>query len=190
MMLSPWLRRLFRGDDARTDAIDTLYRRVNEASRAPGLYEALGVPDTVEGRFEALCLHAILVLRSLGRLPAPAADVAQDLVNAVFLHLDASLRESGIGDMGVPKRMKKLGAAFYGRAGHYDAALDAGDEAALATALARNVLGGDAAADAAPLARYVAASDAELARLDLAALIATGPRFAVPDAFAAGSPIP
>ena len=186
MMLAPMLRRWLRRDDPRTEAIDTLYGRVNEASRAPALYEALGVPDTVEGRFEALCLHAILVLRRLGRLPPPAAEVAQDLVNAVFLHLDASLRESGIGDMGVPKRMKKLGRAFYGRASHYDAALDAGDERALAAALARNVLGADAPEAGVPLARYVSASDAELARLDLDAVLGAGPRFAAPDAFGAG----
>lgn len=152
---------LFRRDNARRRAVEGLHTAISAAARQPGLYTRLAVPDTVEGRFEALCLHVILVLRRLNRLPAPAADVAQDLVNSVFTQLDASLRELGVGDMGVGKRMKKLGAAFYGRATGYDAALDSGDAAALAVVLARNVLGGEG--DAAGLAAYVLAADAALA---------------------------
>ena len=169
----------------RERVIETLHGRINEAARHPDLYLRLGVPDTLEGRFECLILHVILVLRRLNRLPEPAADVAQDLVNSVFLQLDSSLRESGIGDFGVPKRMKKLGSAFYGRAEGYDAALDAGDTAALTAALARNVLGVDAPEAAADLARYVWASDATLARADLDGLIGTGPAFPPPQTFAA-----
>ena len=175
--------RFFRREDARRKAIEALHGRINEASRTPGLYLALGVPDTVEGRFETLCLHVILVLRRLRQLPAPAADVAQDLVNSVFAQLDASLRELGIGDFGVPKRMKKLGAAFYGRAGGYDAALDAGDRRALATSLARNVLGSDDPEAACALAHYVAASAEAFDALDLDGFLGPGPRFPAPEAF-------
>jgi cytochrome b pre-mRNA-processing protein 3 len=106
-------------------------------------------------------------------------------VNSVFLQLDSSLRESGIGDFGVPKRMKKLGSAFYGRAEGYDAALDAGDTAALTAALARNVLGVDAPEVAAGLSRYVLASDAALSQADLDGLIGPGPAFPPPQSFAA-----
>jgi len=173
---------LFRRDSARRRAVEGLHAAISAAARRPGLYTRLAVPDTVEGRFEALCLHVILVLRRLNRLPAPAADVAQDLVNAVFAQLDASLRELGVGDMGVGKRMKKLGAAFYGRATGYDAALDAGDGAALAVVLARNVLGG--AGDAVGLAAYVLAADAALAEVNLDGLLGAGPPFPEPDAFA------
>lgn len=179
------IARLFRRGDARRRAIEALQVRINEASRATALYCGLGVPDTVEGRFEALCLHVILVLRRLRQLPPPAADAAQDLVNGVFLQLDASLRELGVGDFGVPKRMKKLGAAFYGRAEGYDAALDAGDRAALARALARNVLDTEDAGAAAGLARYAAACAAVLGEADLEALLGTGPRFPAPASFAA-----
>ncbi|GJD31533.1 hypothetical protein PMNALOAF_2792 [Methylobacterium adhaesivum] len=170
--------RLFGRTNPRERLIRELHGRINTAARVPALYTALGVPDTVEGRFECLSLHVILVLRRLHHLPDPAADVAQDLVNAVFLQLDSSLRESGIGDFGVPKRMKKLGAAFYGRAAGYDAALDGADADALAKVLARNVLGIDNPADAAGLARYVMASDRALAGLDLDTLVETGPVFA------------
>ncbi len=146
---------LFRRASARRRAVEGLHVALSQAARRPGLYTDLGVPDTVEGRFESLCLHAILVLRRLNRLPPPAAEVAQDLVNSVFTQLDASLRELGVGDMGVSKRMKKLGAAFYGRAEGYDAALEAGDAAALEAALVRNVLGGEG--DGRGLAAYVQA---------------------------------
>lgn len=178
------IARLFRRQDARAKAIAALHMRTNEASRRPGLYTHLGVPDTVEGRFECLTLHVVLVLRRLNALPAPAADVAQDLVNSVFLQLDASLRELGVGDVGVPKRMKKLGAAFYGRAEGYDAALDSGDRAALAQALARNVVGVEGS-DAAGLARYTVAAAESLGRDDLDALLGAGPRFPAPESFAA-----
>ena len=173
---------LFRRADRRRRTVRALHQRIGEAGRRPGLYTALGVPDTVEGRFEALSLHVILVLRRLGQLPPPAADVAQDLVDSVFMQLDASLRELGIGDMGVPKRIKKLGASFYARAGAYGAALDAGDRAALAAALARNVLDGTDAGTADPLAAYVEAAAAALATQDLDSLLEEGPRFPEPAA--------
>lgn len=178
------IARLFRGADGRRRTIETLHRRINDAARAPGLYTHLAVPDTVEGRFEALCLHVILVLRRLNRLPAPAPDIAQDLVDSVFLHLDASLRELGVGDLGVSKRMKKLAAAFYGRAGAYDAALDVGDAAALRLALARNVLARDEPEAAAGLAAYVAALAEGLEGVDLDRFLGAGPPFPEPEAFA------
>ena len=174
------IARLFRRADARRRTIRALHLRVAEAARAPGLYGPLGVPDTVEGRFEALVLHVVLVLRRLGQLPPPSGDVAQDLVDAVFLQLDASLRELGVGDMGVPKRMKKLGASFYARAGAYGAALDAGDRAGLAAALARNLLGHDDAGAAAPLAAYALSCADALSAQDLDGLIGEGPLFPEP----------
>ena len=166
----------------RQPAIETLYDRIVAASLRPGLYRDLMVPDTIEGRFEALSLHVVLVLRRLRHLPPPADDVAQDLVDALFRHLDSSLRDMGIGDMGIAKRIKKLAQAFYGRAQTYDAALDGNDRAALAVALGRNVLGRDEPADA--LADYVGAAEGALARQDLPALFARGPDFLPPE----GSP--
>jgi cytochrome b pre-mRNA-processing protein 3 len=175
------IARLFRRGGERRRAIATLHAAVSAAARAPALYTELGVPDTVEGRFEALCLHVILALRRLNRLPPPAADVAQDLVDSVFRQLDASLRELGVGDLSVAKRMKKLGAAFYGRAAGYDAALEARDDGPLRAVLARNVLGG--APEAGGLAAYVRAADAALAGADLDALLRQGPPFPEPGAF-------
>lgn len=180
---------LFRRGGERRRVIAGLHGAVSAAARRPGLYTDLGVPDTVEGRFESLCLHVYLLLRRLDRLPPPAAEVAQELVDSVFAELDASLRELGVSDVGVGKRMKKLGSAFYGRAAGYDAALRAPGGDALAQALARNILGEAAAArgsglEAAALAVYVRAAEAELARADLPTLLASGPPFPDPGAFA------
>ena len=127
---------LFRKDPRRV-AIAALYARIATASRAPGLYAALDIPDTLEGRFESLSLHMVLSLRALRNLPAPADDVAKDLTDAFFQDMDASLREMGVGDTVVPKRMKKVAESFFGRALTYDPALNGDDEAALAEALGR-----------------------------------------------------
>lgn len=168
---------LFR-KDPRRPVIAALHRRIVAAARRPDLYGALGVPDTLEGRFEVLTLHIVLVLDALRGLPPPADEVSQELVDAVFRELEASLREMGVGDVAVPKRMKALAQAFYGRAGAYDAALAAGDETALAAALARNVYSGARPADA--LARYVVAARGRLAGVTLDAMLRDGPDFPAP----------
>lgn len=173
--------RLFRKDPRRV-LIASLYKRVADSSRVPGLYSALGIPDTLEGRFESLSLHMVLTLRALRPLPAPADDVAKDLTDAFFADLDASLREMGAGDTAVPKRMKKLASSFYGRAHAYDGPLDARDVVALANALGRNACGSDA--PALSLARYALAADEALKQADLASLMERGPVFPKPDAFA------
>jgi cytochrome b pre-mRNA-processing protein 3 len=123
-----------------------------------------------------------LALRALRGLPAPADEVGRDLTDAFFRDLDASLREMGVGDTAVPKRMKKLGEAFYGRARAYDAPLGEGDEAGLAVALGRNVGGGEAPAH--PLARYALAASETLGAADLDTILASGFPFPQPGRFA------
>ena len=172
---------LFR-KNARRALIATLYERVATASRQPDLYLQLGVPDNLEGRFEALCLHMVLALRGLRRLPAPADDVAKDLTDAFFADLDASLREMGVGDTAIPKRMKKLAEAFYGRAGAYDPPLEGGDKAALAEALRRNV--GAPEASVPRLARYALAADRDCRAPDLDTILSRGFPFPPPARFA------
>jgi cytochrome b pre-mRNA-processing protein 3 len=172
---------LFRKDPRRT-IIASLYKRVATASREPGLYASLGIPDTLEGRFEALSLHMILLLRALRELPPPADDVAKDLTDAFFRDMDASLREMGVGDTVVPKRMKKIAESFYGRAHAYDGPLNDGDEAGFASALGRNAYGSEAPATA--LARYAFAADRGLKSVNLDALLETGPAFPKPQDFA------
>lgn len=152
----------------------TLYLHVAEASRLPALYLDAGVPDTAEGRFESLSLHVALVLRRLKGLPAPAEAIGQELVDVFFRELDRGLRELGVGDLSVAKRIKKLAKAFYGRLGAYDEPLGVADEEALRSALARNVLD-DEAGDAARLAGYVRRAAAHLDGIDLAGLLKDRP---------------
>ena len=162
-------------------APDALYERITIAARHPALYLRFGVPDTVEGRFESLTVHLVLVLRRLRRLPAPAQELAQELVDAFFRQLDASLRELGVGDMRVPKRMKKLAQGFYDRAASYDAALDAGDTGALAGLFGCNFVADAEAAQS--LARYVQGVEAALGEDTLDTLLVRGPSFAEPSRF-------
>jgi cytochrome b pre-mRNA-processing protein 3 len=164
-----------RGDDA----AGSLYARVNAAARVPGLYGAGLIPDTVQGRFESLALHAVVVLRRLRALPAPAPDLAQDFVDRLFLEIERALREIGISDLAVPKRMKDYAKGFYGRAKSYDEALADGDDAALRVAIARNVGAGDPGAPV-RLATYIKEADKRISGLDLAAILSSPDLF--PDA--------
>lgn len=109
------------------------------AARQTLFYSDWNVPDTPLGRFEMLSLHIYLVQHRLHGEQGVAAEVAQVLIDEFFLDVDHSLRELGISDVGVPKRMKKLARMFYGRTAAYDDALRENDRAALAAALARNV---------------------------------------------------
>jgi cytochrome b pre-mRNA-processing protein 3 len=102
---------------------------ITGAARAPVFYESMGVPDTVLGRFEMISIHLILYLRRTGKAGDASRALAQDIVDAFFEDVDHSIRELGIGDMGVPKRMKKLARMFYGRVQSYGQAVDAGDQA-------------------------------------------------------------
>lgn len=169
MDLKAWLG--FGRRKGREIPVERLYGAVVAASRHPALYEIHGLPDTLDGRFESLVLHGLVVLRRLRALPAPAQDVAQDLVDAVFAHLEIAMRESGIGDFGVPKRMKKLGTGFYDRLTAYEAALDAGPDA-LAAALGDRLGLPDGLGS---FAREIVAAEARLATCDLAAILAAPP---------------
>lgn len=115
------------------------YEALTEAGRRPMLYENLGVPDTVMGRFEMVAAHMILFLRRARAGSPPVQALAQDILDEFFLDIDHSIRELGVGDVGVPKKMRKFGRMFYGRLDSYGAALDAGDPQAFAEALRRNV---------------------------------------------------
>ncbi len=112
-------------------------------ARDPVLYQSCGVADTFEGRFEMLALHSAIFLRALKAHEQPGPDMAQDLADLIFHKLELDLREAGIGDVVVPKRMGKLVEGFLGRTSAYDAALRLEDaearRAAFVTALTRNV---------------------------------------------------
>ncbi|MGH6817989.1 MAG: ubiquinol-cytochrome C chaperone family protein [Methylovirgula sp.] len=163
---------LFRGA-ANRRLIERLHGEIVAAARDPVLFLAYEISDDVDGRFESLALHAALVLRRLNLLPAPGPEIAQDLADALFRHFDVALREMGVADVGIAKRMKTIAEAFLGRANAYDRALHEG-HAALCAALSRNVYAGRRGADR--LALYTEAIDTALAGATLAEFVG-GPIF-------------
>ena len=183
MILAQW-----RARRASKAVIEQIRGEIVAAARRPELYEVMGAPDRIDGRFELLTLHAGLVLRRLAALGGLADAIAQDLVDSLFLHFDDTLREIGYSDMGVAKRLKTMGSAFYGRTAAYAAALDEGSRGDLAAALARNVYGGpEAGHKVEALARHIAAVDAALAATPIDAFAAGRFRFPL-GSIAAGVP--
>jgi cytochrome b pre-mRNA-processing protein 3 len=130
-----------------------LYGVAVAAARAPEFYLDLGVPDTAAGRFELVSLHvAVLIRRLRGFADKPAQELAQSVFDAMFSDMDVNLREMGIGDLSVGKRVKQLWEGFHGRAQAYGAALDQGDMEGLETAIGRNVWAGHPPPAGAPAA--------------------------------------
>ena len=117
-----------------------LYARTASEARAPDLFEACAIPDTLDGRFDSLALHAALVIDRLRREP-DGEELAQRFFDAMFRHLDLTLREIGVQDLGVGRRIKIMAEGLHGRALAYRDAL-AGDAAMLGEALRRNAYGG------------------------------------------------
>jgi cytochrome b pre-mRNA-processing protein 3 len=164
--------------------IEAIYGMIVAQAREPLFYAGLGVPDTVNGRFDMVLLHLWIVLRRLR--PAPGgAEHCQALFDHFCADIDGNLREMGVGDLTVPKRMHKFGEAFYGRSAAYDAALDAGGEA-LAQALCKNILDGRDIEQARQLATYANAVITALAGLDDTAVRNGSWRFPSPAPFAVG----
>ena len=142
-----------------------LYTAAVEAAREPALFGDDRVPDTLEGRFDLVALHAALLVRRLHRDPDPRGPaLAQAVFDAMFADMDLNLREMGVGDMSIGKRVRRMWEAFHGRALAYEGALAAGDRPALEAALARNIWP-DGAPDgaAARLAAHAMALDSTLA---------------------------
>ena len=174
----------------RDGSIAVLYGAIVAQARNPVLYRDYGVPDTANGRLDMIVLHTTLVLSRLEAEAAPLRPLGQALFDHFCSDMDANLREMGVGDMAVPRKMKAIAEAFYGRKRAYDAALAAPGLDQLAAALARNIHAGEAAdrAGAARLAAYVRAAVATLAAIDGAALRRGAIAFPDPTASAVPEP--
>jgi cytochrome b pre-mRNA-processing protein 3 len=164
------------------DAAARAYHTVVEQARRPAFFDAFGVPDTLDGRFELICLHAFLYLRRLKGEPPPAAALGQQFFDTMFADFDRSLREIGASDLGVGRQVKRMAEAFYGRIRAYEQGLDREDDAELAAALARNLYG---TAEATPdqlrrIAGYLRREAAGLAEQPAAALLGGAVDFAPP----------
>jgi len=133
----PWF---FRTSPA-TEAAHRLYVAIQHQARSPEFHARLGVPDTLDGRFDLLALHMFLVLRRLKAEGKNASELAQRLFDMLFDDMDRSLREMGVADLGVGKRVKAMAQALYGRIAAYDAGLTQTGDDRLKEALRRNLYG-------------------------------------------------
>jgi cytochrome b pre-mRNA-processing protein 3 len=149
---------------------DRLYAKAVAGARQPMFYSHLQVPDSVDGRFDLLVLHVFLLLHRLQGDGPGSQLLAQSLFDLMFADMDRSLREMGVSDMSVGKRIKDMARAFYGRIDAYDAVLD--DKVGLRQALSRNLYRGALVSEVslAALAAYVQTQVATLAARDLATL--------------------
>jgi cytochrome b pre-mRNA-processing protein 3 len=157
-------------------------------ARSSAFYSAYGVPDTVAGRFDLIVLHLVLVLARLdgrGRGGGAERGFGQKLFDAFCRDLDGNLREMGVGDLAVPKKMRAFGEAFYGRQAAYQAAFAAPDNRELEKALTRNIFERD---DIAPgsvrLARYARAALRQFETQSESALLGGEVVFPKPEAVA------
>ncbi|PZT98018.1 MAG: ubiquinol-cytochrome C chaperone [Brevundimonas sp.] len=153
---------------------DDLYARAVAQARNPAFYTRLGVADRIDARFELYTLHVLLlVLRLRDEDTAQGRDAAQAVFDVYVSALDHALREEGVGDVSVAKKMRKLGEAVYGRMNAYEGPLRSGDATVLSQAMARNVYAEPQAEHAAALAEYALSSRARLAEQDFKAVLAT-----------------
>jgi cytochrome b pre-mRNA-processing protein 3 len=163
------------------DAAALAYERVVEQARQPVFFTGYGVPDTLDGRFELICLHAFLYLYRLKADRPQSAALSQAFFDAMFADLDRALREMGTGDLSVGKHVKRMARGFYGRIRAYEDGVD-GADSALTAALARNLFGTvrGSAPRIAGMTEYVHAAVAELARQPAAELLSGRVHFPVP----------
>jgi cytochrome b pre-mRNA-processing protein 3 len=157
-MLNP-----FRQSAERRQLAERLEAQISARSREPVFFAAFGVPDSIDGRFDLLMLHAALALEHIDR--PGGRGLAQALVDTIFVSFDEGLRQLGAGDIGMSRRMKKMASAFFGRMQAYR---DARDCDALAAAIARNIYRGraDGAEPSQKLAIYALAVRERLAQCD------------------------
>lgn len=142
---------------------EPLYQALVSAARRPFLYQNNPELDTLDGRFNLLSLHVILVIRRLNTEGEVAKAFAQNLFDIMFKDMEAAIREIGAGDTTVGKKIRTMAEAFYGAAKAYEPGLEAKDQEALSEVLARNVFNREARDEASDLlATYVLVSEAQL----------------------------
>ncbi len=148
---------------------EPLYELAVRQARNPAFYTRLAVADRIDARFELYTLHVLLLVMRLRGEGERGAEAAQALFDVYVSALDHALRELGVGDISVGKKMRRLGEAMYGRMSAYEPLLRDGDAAALAARLARNVFESEDPAAGRALAAYALASHARLAAQAFAA---------------------
>lgn len=173
-------KRLFGRERNNRSITNALYAEIVAAARQPFFYSDWDAPDTPLGRFEMLALHMFLFQHRMRDESGVSREIAQILIDEFFAEVEHSLRDLGIGDMGVPKRMKKLARMYYGRTASYADALERDDRPALAEALKRNIRpDSESWPQVDALAGYVIEADKALAAQDSEVIQAGTIRFPV-----------
>src|SRR6218665_437315 len=153
---------LFRKNTA-TAPVYAVYSAIVAQSRQPRFYADWLVPDTVTGRFDMISLHMALLFRRLRAETGEQKDFSQAVFDLFFKDMDRSLREMGVGDLGVPKRIQKMGNIFFGLLAAMNEPMDRDDAAGLEAVLARNIFDGTTGPHVSLLAEYLLAEDKVLA---------------------------
>lgn len=153
-MILDWLR------TKTPDTAYTAYTALVEQARQPVFYINSVVPDTLDGRFDMIVMHVVLVFRRLNTGDSEAKAFGQHIFDIFIQDMDRSLREIGVGDVSIPKKMKKVGRSYYGRSEVYQDALERRDADALAAAIDRNIFTDEANGPAShSLADYMMRAD-------------------------------
>jgi cytochrome b pre-mRNA-processing protein 3 len=172
---------LFR-NKSRKAQISRLYDQILAQARHPSLYVAGGVPDSLEGRTDMMLLHLFLLMHRLNGEAGEIHAVARDVCDRFFIELDHAMREMGVSDLAVPKRIRKIADIYAGCSSSYGNALKSLDDAELTQALLRNIYARqeDRRAQAALLADYVRRTSADLAKIPASRLIGDAVPFPSP----------
>lgn len=176
--------KLWSQNTAKKQAADTIYAAIVAQARHPAFYRDADVPDSLDGRFDVLVLHMFLFLRRLKREGEVASEVGQLVFDTMFADLDQDLREMGVGDLGIAKRVRKMASAFYGRTAAYDDALDGylAHPEPLESAVKRNIFPDREVGEGARrIASYMASCDGALRAQTTAALLKGEVSFPEPD---------
>ena len=160
----------FRKDTA-TDPVYAVYNAIVAQSRQPRFYADWQVPDTVTGRFDMISLHMALLFRRLRAESGAGKQFSQAVFDLFFQDMDRSLREMGVGDLGVPKKIQKMGSIFFGLLAALNEAMDRNDQAALQDVLSRNIYEDGTGDHVAALAAYLVSEAEVLAEQSSAAII-------------------
>ncbi len=167
---------LLKRQNRKAKAADKLYQAIMACTRQPDFYTYYGVPDTLDGRFDLLCLHGFLVMDRLLEGGREGQVLSQALFDRMFRDMDQILREIGIGDLSLPRHVKRMMTGFHGRATTYRDALAVDDEKTLVQALLKNLYGSaehkPSAEILSAMACYMRGMTAHLAAQDLATLAA------------------
>lgn len=173
--------RFFKRKETRSDPVDAIYAAMVNKARDPAFYLHYAVPDTVDGRFDMIVIHAMLIMRRLREVPAEVHTTGLRLFDLMFADMDQSLREMGVGDMSVGKHVKKMAKAFYGRATAYEVGMD-GSAEDLAAAVRENLYrhGAPSPEIVSGVADYLHRAAAHLARQPVADIAAGRVDFTLP----------